>query len=93
MAVMAVVEQALKTGDPLPSRLPTPLLVKCLDFGHASNVDTISIKTLDDVDYRGYCVSMSAYLGFLSAADELVLVLKEALGESHHVPEHLTDLE
>jgi hypothetical protein len=38
---------------------------------------------------RGYTVCMSAYLGFLSGVDELVLALKEAVGEAHHIPDDL----
>lgn len=88
-----MIEQALKTGDPLPSRLPTPLVKGCLEYGYGARLDTLSKKLLQDEAYRGYCVAMSAYLGFLSSIDELVLVLKKTLGESHHVPEDLTNLE
>lgn len=87
MAVLGIVEQALKTGDALPSILPTPLLKRCLEHGRG-HVE-ISRDALRDEAVRGYCVAMSSYLGFLSAVDELVLVLKGALGESHHVPEDL----
>ena len=89
MAVLSVIEQSLKTGDALPSRLPTPLLNSSLEYGDGTRIDTLSKDMLRDEAYRGYCVAMSAYLGFLSATDELVLVLKQTLGESHHVPEDL----
>jgi len=89
MVVLSILEQSLKTGDPLPSRLPTPLLKNCMEYGDGARLEDLSIDLLMDEAYRGYCVAMSAYLGFLSATDELVLVLKDTLGESHHVPEDL----
>lgn len=93
MVVLAVIEQSLKTGDPLPSILPTPLLKRCLTHGHGADLSTLTIDMLKDEGYRGYTVTMSAYLGFLAAVDEAVLIIKAALGESHYVPENLTSIE
>lgn len=93
MVVLAVIEQSLKTGDPLPSRLPTPLVNGCIEYGQGSRLKKLNKDLLRDDAYRGYTVAISCYLGFLSAADELVLVLKQALGESHYVPEDLANLE
>jgi hypothetical protein len=89
MVVLNLVSQGLKTGDPLPARLPTPLLNKCLEFGHGDNLESLSIELLKDEGARGYTVCISAYLGFLSGVDELVLAVKEAVGESHHIPDDL----
>ncbi|CAI7646711.1 unnamed protein product [Penicillium glandicola] len=86
MAVLAVVEQSLKTGDPLPEVLPTPLLNRCHDFWQSRQVDIILSKDLiRDEEYRRFCVAISAYLKFLAAVDDLVLVMKGTLGESHIV--------
>lgn len=93
MVVLAVVEQSLKSGDPLPSILPTPLLKRCLMHGHGADVTTVTTDMLKDEAFRGYTVTMSAYLGFLAAIDETVLILKAALGESHYVPEDLNKME
>ncbi|KAI5205514.1 hypothetical protein AUEXF2481DRAFT_1912 [Aureobasidium subglaciale EXF-2481] len=89
MVVLGIVAQSLKTGDPLPARLPTPLLKKCLEHGHGADVETLTIDVLKKEGVRGYTVCMSAYLGFLSGIDELVLALKEAVGEAHHLPDDL----
>jgi hypothetical protein len=89
MVVLGIVAQSLKTGDPLPARLPTPLLKRCLDHGHGTDVESLTIDVLKQESYRGYTVCMSAYLGFLSGVDELVLTLKEAVGEAHHIPDDL----
>ncbi|GAB7353437.1 hypothetical protein MBLNU459_g3904t2 [Dothideomycetes sp. NU459] len=93
MVVMAVIEQSLKTGDPLPSILPTPLLKRGVVYGHGADVSDLTMDMLKDEAFRGYTVTMSAYLGFLAAVDEVVLIMKTALGESHYVPENLTGLD
>lgn len=93
MVVLSVIEQSLKTESPLPSRLPTPLLNACLEHGQEAHQEVLSKELLQDEAYRGYCVALSSYLGFLSSIDELVLVLKQTLGEAHYVPEDLTGLE
>lgn len=86
MAVLGVIEQALKTGDALPERLPTPLLNRCYEMWYANHrVAELSTDLVRSEDYRRYCVAVSSYLKFLSSVDELVLVLKQALGESHIV--------
>ncbi|KAJ5794615.1 Brefeldin A sensitivity protein-related protein [Penicillium paradoxum] len=90
MAVLAVVEQSLKTGDPLPEVLPTPLLNRCHEFWQLHQVDIILSKDLiRDENYRRFCVAISAYLKFLATVDDLVLVMKGTLGESHIVSRDL----
>ena len=85
MVVMGIVAQSLKSGDPLPAHLPTPLLRKCIEHGHTADVESLTVDVLSQEDYRGYAVCMSAYLGFLASVDELVLVLKKAVGEAYQV--------
>ena len=89
MVVLGIVAQSLKTGDPLPARLPTPLLKSCLEHGHSADIEDLTIDVLRQEESRGYTVCMSAYLAFLSGVDELVLALKEAVGETHHLPNDL----
>lgn len=86
MAVLEVVGQALKSEDPLPERLPTPLVNRCFETWHANRgAMDFSLAMVRDENYRRYCVAVSSYLRFLSAIDDLVVVLKAALGESHVV--------
>lgn len=86
MAVLSVCEQALKTGDAPPELLPTPLMQRSMEYWHAHAMDTLlSPEMLREEDYRRYCVGVSAYVKFLSTVDELVLVIKGVLGESHLV--------
>lgn len=90
MAVLGVVEQALKTGDPLPEVLPTPLLKRCYEFWQSRHVDIVlSTETIRDENYRKFCVAVNSYLKFLAAIDDLVLVMKGTLGESHIVSREL----
>lgn len=84
MAVLSIIEQALRSGLPLPERLPTPLVKRCYESWHERHQEVLLNKGLiRDENYRRYCVAVSSYLKFLSAIDDLVLVLKGALGESH----------
>ena len=86
MAILGVIEQSLKSGDPLPERLPTPLVKRCYEYWSAKDRSAeFSSEIMRDPNYRRYCVAVSLYVKFLSAIDELVIVLKMALGESHIV--------
>ncbi|KAJ5148667.1 Brefeldin A sensitivity protein-related domain of unknown function DUF2421, partial [Penicillium atrosanguineum] len=90
MAVLGVVEQALKTGDPLPEVLPTPLLKRCFEYWRSHQIEIILSKDLiRDESYRKFCVAVSSYLKFLGAVDDLVLVMKGTLGEAHIVSREL----
>lgn len=89
MVVLGLVAQSLKTGDALPARLPTPLVGSCVRHGQAADVETLTMDMLKQESYRGYCVCMSAYLSFLSGIDELVLAVKDGVGEAHQVPDDL----
>lgn len=89
MATLSVIESALKTGEPLPSRLPTPLSKKCIDRDHARAMGQLNLAELKDESYRGLCACVSAYITYLQTIDDMVIVLKEALGESHVLPEDL----
>lgn len=86
MAVLSLIEQTLRTGSPLPQRLPTPLVRRFLDSWQAHHYHAIlNTSVIRDESYRRYCVALSSYLKLLSTIDDLVIVLKGALGESHLV--------
>ena len=86
MAVLGVVEQALKTGDALPEVLPTPLVKRAYEYWlRRPEGVQLGIDLVRDENYRKFCVAVSAYLKFLGVVDELVLVVKQALGEVHVV--------
>jgi hypothetical protein len=86
MAVLGVVRLSLKTGASLPERLPAPLIRNFYKAWYAKHRTAMLNTTLiRDENYRRYCVAVSAYLRFLSAVDDLVLVVKGAVGECHVV--------
>ncbi|KAL3458763.1 hypothetical protein BJX64DRAFT_301751 [Aspergillus heterothallicus] len=105
MAVLGIAEQAIRTGDAPPEMLPTPLVRHALEyqFGRSSQSHNnrqrvfggnflMSAEMFRDQDYRQLCVALVAYIRFLIAVDELVLLIKGALGEAHLVAEALVDL-
>lgn len=83
MLVLRVTDQALKTGDPLPERLPT--LRTATFVGSNRHVTDLSTKLVRDSDYRRYCIAVILYLKFLSAVDSIVFLFKGELGQSHIV--------
>ncbi|KAF4978725.1 hypothetical protein FZEAL_4945 [Fusarium zealandicum] len=84
MAVMGLVEQALRTGSPLPERLPAPLARRVFESYRVQvHSSMLTTRLVMDGDHRQYCVAVSLYLKFLTSIDDLVLVLKRALGERH----------
>lgn len=86
MSVLSVCEQALKTGDAPPELLPAPLVQRSMEYWRSHSLDIIlSPEMLRDENYRRYCVGISAYVKFLDTVDQLVLVIKGVLGESHLV--------
>ncbi|EED12637.1 conserved hypothetical protein [Talaromyces stipitatus ATCC 10500] len=90
MAVLGVIEQSLKTGDALPEVLPTPLVKRCFDHWVKADMGLImSVTKARDEEYRKFCTALSSYLRFLAAVDDLVLVMKETLGEAHVVSREL----
>ena len=51
----------------------------------------LSKEMIRDENYRKFCLAVNAYLKFLSALDDLVLVLKRTLGESHIISKELLE--
>ncbi|KAH7123504.1 hypothetical protein B0J13DRAFT_154901 [Dactylonectria estremocensis] len=92
MAVLSLVQQTLKSGDPLPAILPTPLFAKAVAVarepfqeGADASGKLYNKDSLDDEDSRKYVVILNAFLQMLAALDELVLVLKKAVGETSNI--------
>ena len=84
MAVLSIIEQSLRTGRPLPERLPGPLVKRYFEMWQKQAPNVVLSKTLvRDENYRRYCVALSSYFKFLRSIDRLVEVLKESLGECH----------
>lgn len=90
MAVLTLIEQSLKTGDPLPALLPVPLTARCLGLQRRvqklrSGEEFVTKEMIMNEEYRKYCVVISSFVQIINATDELVLVVKGACGETHVV--------
>ena len=94
MAVLGVCEQALQSEDAPPEILPSPLVRRSFEYWrlHPEEVGALRAERVRDENERRYCVALSAYLKFLGTIDELVLVIKEVLGEAHLVSKDLVAL-
>ena len=61
MAILSMVEQALRTGDALPEILPTPLVSRCLQYCQNSGLEILpSRDPIRDENYRKFCAAMSS---------------------------------
>ncbi|KAG5980428.1 hypothetical protein E4U55_004029 [Claviceps digitariae] len=86
MCVLSIVEASLRTGDPLPGRLPVPLVESCFVEWYQHHERTeLRVELVRSQAYRQYCVAVSAYLSFLATVDDLVEELRETVGETHVV--------
>lgn len=84
MSVLTIIESSLRTGAPLPERLPAPLVRSCFVAWYTQHERAeLNIDLIKSEDYRRYCVAVSCYVTFLSTVDDLVDALKETLGEAH----------
>ncbi|KAG5922733.1 hypothetical protein E4U42_005374 [Claviceps africana] len=86
MSVLSIVEYSLRTGTPLPERLPVPLVETCfLEWYQHHERAELTVELVRSQAYRQYCVAVSAYLSFLATVDDVVEDLKATLGETHVV--------
>ena len=91
MAVLALVQQTLKSSEPLPAVLPVPLFAKWvvaarqqLKF-HADDSNKNDLFTTYNIGgerLRKYVVFINALGQSFAAVDELVLLLKQTVGET-----------
>ncbi|KAI5457584.1 hypothetical protein BGZ63DRAFT_364563 [Mariannaea sp. PMI_226] len=93
MGVLSIVQQALKSGDPLPAALPTPLFTKAVAHAREQVAKGISRSSdlpcsfpskenVDNEVMRNFMVILNSLVQLLAALDELVLILKRAVGET-----------
>lgn len=88
MAVLTLIEQSLKTSDPLPSMLPVPLLARALGLQQHilrldKGEDVITKDQILDESFRKYCVVVGSFVQLLAACDDLVMEVKKVCGETH----------
>ncbi|KAF4332435.1 hypothetical protein FBEOM_13765 [Fusarium beomiforme] len=91
MAVLTMVQQTLKTDDPLPAVLHTPFLPRAIALSREQLTKLMhdnSIHNKYGVDSEGlrrYVMILNAFLQMLAALDELVLAMKKVVGESSSI--------
>ncbi|KAH8658600.1 hypothetical protein BGZ61DRAFT_371066 [Ilyonectria robusta] len=96
MGVLSIVQQALKSGDPLPAVLPTPLFTKAVAHAREQVAEGISRSSdlpcsfpnkenVDSEVMRNFIVILNSLVQLLAALDELVLILKRAVGETSSI--------
>lgn len=90
MAVVTLVEQSLISGSPLPSVLPAPLLARFLKNREDSGIDKMRADQVESLSFREvltgeegcqWVSATNAFLRLLVSIDELVMVVKGAVGE------------
>ncbi|EXK24706.1 hypothetical protein FOMG_18584 [Fusarium oxysporum f. sp. melonis 26406] len=103
MAVLTLVQQALVSGTALPAVLPAPLMSRATFFenwgseiqsdasSEASSID--ARNRLSKEEGRRWVSAVYAYVRFLGSVDDLLVVVKKAVGEESHVDSTAFDLE
>ncbi|KAG2140498.1 uncharacterized protein EDB93DRAFT_1241857 [Suillus bovinus] len=97
LAVISLISNALHTGSPLPQITPCPLLDRFMLRHHGLNVvheeseddyglpRTLTVETLENLQYMTFCVGVSTTFGIITRLDRLMVALKELVGEQYHI--------
>ncbi|KAF3932551.1 hypothetical protein ABW20_dc0104011 [Dactylellina cionopaga] len=86
MATLGVLEGSLRTAHPLAEILPVPLLGRLRKAaGPADGVDSLSRDMLKDDDWSTFVVMLMAVTSLYSRIDDLVMNVKDAVGEKYYV--------
>lgn len=90
MTLLTLAQHALRSGEPLPGALPTPLMERTLSsMKQKFEKENLDVSKYDealfaDPTVRKYVAASAAFVQLLGTIDELVLVLKQSLGEKGH---------
>ncbi|KAG1718215.1 hypothetical protein EDB19DRAFT_1899481 [Suillus lakei] len=97
LAVISLISNALRTGSPLPQITPCPLLDRFMLRHHGLNVvheesednyglpRTLTVETLENLQYLTFCVGVSTTFGIITRLDRLMVAVKELVGEQYHI--------
>lgn len=96
MAVLSLLQGSLISGNSLPAILPTPLLGNAFQKrANRSKESEVSEKQAEELTIKGiltgddsrlWASTLTSYMSLLGTVDELVVVLKMAVGEESEVP-------
>ncbi|KAF3928635.1 hypothetical protein AA313_de0206271 [Arthrobotrys entomopaga] len=86
MAILGVLEGSLRTGHPLAEILPVPLLAKLRKVrAPAEGVESLTREMLNNEDWSTFVITMMAVTSLYSRIDDLVITVKDAVGEKYYV--------
>ncbi|PCD27210.1 hypothetical protein FGRA07_02349 [Fusarium graminearum] len=88
MSTMTLLQHSLSSGEPLPAILPTPLVGRAIQFRKLKGElqDEVNSKEyLATPQGRHWSAAVYAFVRFLGTLDDLVIVVKKAVGESSHI--------
>ncbi|KAF5662672.1 hypothetical protein FHETE_7778 [Fusarium heterosporum] len=88
MSTLTLLQHCLISGEPLPAILPTPLVGRAMQFRKLRGEfpDEGNAKEyLAGQEGRQWSAAVYAFVRFLGNLDELVVVVKQAVGESSHI--------
>ncbi|KAF3906893.1 hypothetical protein ABW21_db0209595 [Orbilia brochopaga] len=86
MAVLGVLEGSLRTGHPLAEVLPVPLLGRLRKVpGPSDRVDSVTRDMLNNEEWTVFAVTLMAVTSLYSRIDDLVMTVKDAVGEKHYI--------
>lgn len=95
MVVLSLIQGALISGNPLPAILPTPLLGKAFqkraamsrehDLSPQESEGSTIKEILTGDESRLWASSLTSFMSLLGTIDEVVVVLKRAVGEESEV--------
>ncbi|KIJ63943.1 hypothetical protein HYDPIDRAFT_112430 [Hydnomerulius pinastri MD-312] len=97
LAVISLISSSLRTGNPLPQVTPCPLLDRFMVRHHGLNViheesaddfglpKTLTLETLESLQYLTFCVGVSTAFSIVTRLDQLMVAVKELVGEQYHI--------
>ncbi|KAF5006961.1 hypothetical protein FDECE_6677 [Fusarium decemcellulare] len=88
MSTLTLAQHSLATGEPLPAILPTPLVGRAMQFKKLRGelqVDGNAKDFLAGQEGRHWMAATYAFVRFLGTVDELITVLKKAVGERSYI--------
>jgi hypothetical protein len=85
LAVLHLVEAAIRTGQPLPEIMPTPLIAKSVGLSTIKGYESLSKSLIEDENWPAYSVLATTFPTFLARVDALVLAVKQAVGETDYI--------
>ncbi|KAF2145862.1 uncharacterized protein K452DRAFT_349248 [Aplosporella prunicola CBS 121167] len=85
MGMMCLIEQTIKTGDPLPSGALPRVSARFARRIEKKETEALSTDMIRESGFRRYCIAIDAFLSLLAAIDDLAQDVKSAVGETYGV--------